>query len=63
MAFNVDNFIVSGCAVTYYFMKDSYIMHGIKGLFRFHWGSVVASSFLLNFFYLPDIIYDFIKPN
>lgn len=38
-------------------------MFGVKGLFRFHWGSVVASSFLLNFFYLPDIIYDFFKPN
>lgn len=59
----VDNFIVSACAVTFYFLEDSYIMHGVKGLFKYHWGSVVASSFLLNFFYLPDIIYDFFKPN
>lgn len=36
-------------------------MHGIKGLFRYHWGSVVAGSFLLNFFYLIDIIYYFFR--
>lgn len=60
---NLVNFIVSACAVTQTFVGDSFIMHGIKGLFRYHWGSVVASSFLLNFFYLPDLIYDFVKPS
>lgn len=44
-------------------MGDSYIMNGVKSLFRFHWGSVVAGSFLLNFFYIPDLVYDFLKPN
>ena len=38
-------------------------MNGVKSLFRFHWGSVVAGSFLLNFFYIPDLMYDFLKPN
>lgn len=38
-------------------------MNGVKSLFRFHWGSVVAGSFLLNFFYIPDLVYDFLKPN
>lgn len=49
--------------MTNYYMGDSYIMNGVKSLFRFHWGSVVAGSFLLNFFYIPDLMYDFLKPN
>ena len=56
------NFLVSGCAVTYHFLGDSRFMFGLSNLFRFHWGSVVAGSFLLNFFYLFDVLYDAIKP-
>lgn len=37
-------------------------MFGLSNLFRFHWGSVVAGSFLLNFFYLFDVLYDALKP-
>jgi len=52
---------VAACAVTYSYKGDSLIMNGVKALFKFHWGSVVGSSFLLNFFFLPDLIYSFIK--
>lgn len=31
-------------------------------LLKFHWGSVVAGSFILNFFYIFDTFYDFSKP-
>lgn len=47
----VYNFIVAACAVTYSYKGDSLIMNGVKALFKFHWGSVVGSSFLLNFFF------------
>jgi hypothetical protein len=63
MSYNLVNFIGSACAVTSYFSGESIIMHGTKGLLRYHWGSVVASSFLLNFFFIPDLIYDFVKPS
>lgn len=38
-------------------------MFGLRGLLCYHWGSVVAASFLLNFFYLFDVVYDIIKPS
>lgn len=60
---NIDSFVLSACAVTHHFLGDSRILFGVKNLFKFHWGSVVAGSFLANFFYLPDILFDLIKPS
>lgn len=54
---------MSGCAVTWYFWNDSRFLFGLTNLFRFHWGSCVAGSFILNFFYLFDVLYDAIKPD
>lgn len=39
------------------------ITFGIKGLFGYHWGSVVGGSFMINFFFIFDLIFDIIKPD
>ena len=56
------NFLVSGSTITFYYHKNISYLFGISNLFRFHWGSVVAGSFILNFFYFFDVLYDAIKP-
>lgn len=56
------SFIVSGCGVTHHFLNNSLLMFGIRNLFRYHWGSVVGGSFMANFFFFPDVVYDIIKP-
>ena len=60
---DVDNFLISGCGVTHSLWGSSKFLFGLKALFAFHWGSVVAGSFMINFFFIPDLLFDFIRPN
>ena len=56
------NFLISGTTVYFYFKNQLSIPFALGNFFKFHWGSVVAGSFLLDFFYIFDIFYDFMKP-
>ena len=60
---NVDNFLISGSGVTYALWDSSKFLFGLKAFFRFHWGSVVGGSFMINFFFIPDLLFDFIRPD
>jgi hypothetical protein len=57
------DFLISGSSVYFVFKKQFNFSFALGNLFKFHWGSVVAGSFLLNFFYIFDAFYDFFKPN
>lgn len=57
------DFLISGMTVYYSFKKKHVFSFGLGNLFKFHYGSVIVGSFLLNFFYLFDTFYDFIKPS
>jgi hypothetical protein len=56
------NFLISGTTVYFYFKNQLSIPFALGNFFKFHWGSVVAGSFLLDFFYILDVFYDFMKP-
>jgi hypothetical protein len=56
------NFLISGTTVFFYFKNQLSVPFALGNFFKFHWGSVVAGSFLLDFFYIFDIFYDFCKP-
>lgn len=59
------NFINSGEAVEWYMQNNhgSARIDTVRNLFCYHWGSVVAGSFMLGFFTLPDMIFDIFKPS
>ena len=61
------NFCVSGYAIQWYYYKEEdehqiSIWKGLKLLLKYHWGSVVGGSFMLQFFYVPDLIGDYFWP-
>ncbi len=56
------NFLISGTTVYFYFKNQLSISFAFGNFLKFHWGSVVAGSLLLDFFYIFDIFYDFMKP-
>jgi len=60
---NLVNFLLAGSTVSWYFRKEHTLSFAINNLFSFHWGSVVAGSFLLYILYPFDLICDFIKPS
>lgn len=61
----LDNFINAGEAVEWYMSGNprSAKIDSIRNLFCYHWGSVVAGSFMLGFFTLPDMLFDLCKPS
>jgi hypothetical protein len=59
------NFINSGEAVEWYMRGNhgSARIDTIRNLFCYHWGSVVAGSFMLGFLTVPDMLFDLLKPS
>lgn len=55
------SFIISGYAVNYYF-KEIPRLNPIHYLIWYHWGSVLAGAFLLNFLSYPDLVFDALMP-
>jgi hypothetical protein len=58
------NFINSGEAVEWYMQGNhgSARIDSVRNLFCYHWGSVVAGSFMLGFLTIPDMLFDILKP-
>lgn len=55
------SFIISGYAVNYYF-KETPKLTPVSYLIWYHWGSVSAGAFLLNFLSYPDLVFDALMP-
>ena len=58
---NLVNFIVSGSAVNFYFRLPLSCVQPFHRLVTFHWGSVLAGSFLTVLFGIPDTIFDSLR--
>jgi hypothetical protein len=52
-------FIISGLTAEWYTQKT---VNPVRNLVCYHWGSVVACSFMVGFFGIPDMIYLLFSP-
>lgn len=56
------NFMVTGAAIGWYFHLPPDECSNLRRMLRFHLGSVVAAAFMAGVFWIPDLVFDLLRP-